>query len=355
MSGLGSTLRDARIEKGYTLNTLQQMTKIQKKYLEAIEEGRFEEIPGNFYLRAFVKQFADVVGIDGDELLLEYQAELEAVEHGVTQYDEEVIDTMPSRLNRNQQPTNQTIWDKYAHYFPIVGVGLVFIVVMFFIMMSILNLNKKERETAATSSSLQTSIVTSVEPSAAASASVSQTSSSSMESVEGAVRVGTAQMKLVSGEGEETVYELLSDMSQYQFTVVGKGYEWVGVYEDEEMTMDTTINEGETLKLDIKPTTRSVRIRLGYPEGATIQVNKTDIKNDNQYIQNSILFRVKEGVTRSATTADESQSSASEQQGVTNTTDTNTENNAATNGETTSQDQGSYQGPAVLDPSRRNR
>ncbi len=40
MSELGTRLREARVEKGYTLNTLQQMTKIQKKYLQAIEEGQ---------------------------------------------------------------------------------------------------------------------------------------------------------------------------------------------------------------------------------------------------------------------------------------------------------------------------
>ena len=61
MSALGSKLREARIEKGYTLNTLQQMTKIQKKYLQAIEEGNYEDMPGHFYVRAFIKQYADVV------------------------------------------------------------------------------------------------------------------------------------------------------------------------------------------------------------------------------------------------------------------------------------------------------
>ena len=53
MSELGNKLRDARIEKGYTLNTLQQMTKIQKKYLQAIEEGQFDQMPGAFCTRVF--------------------------------------------------------------------------------------------------------------------------------------------------------------------------------------------------------------------------------------------------------------------------------------------------------------
>ena len=78
MSELGTRLREARVEKGYTLNTLQQMTKIQKKYLQAIEDGQYEEVPGNFYVRAFVKQYADMVGLNGEDLLEEFQEELES-------------------------------------------------------------------------------------------------------------------------------------------------------------------------------------------------------------------------------------------------------------------------------------
>jgi len=48
------------------------MTKIQKRYLQAIEEGNTDILPGRFYARAFVKQYADIVGLDGEELLEEH-------------------------------------------------------------------------------------------------------------------------------------------------------------------------------------------------------------------------------------------------------------------------------------------
>ena len=40
---IGKILRKAREEKGYTLDDLQQMTKIQKRYLIAIEDENFDE------------------------------------------------------------------------------------------------------------------------------------------------------------------------------------------------------------------------------------------------------------------------------------------------------------------------
>ena len=69
---IGEALRDARIAKGYTLDDLQQTTKIQKRYLIAIEDENFSDLPGDFYVRAFIKQYADTVELGGSELLDQY-------------------------------------------------------------------------------------------------------------------------------------------------------------------------------------------------------------------------------------------------------------------------------------------
>lgn len=71
MNEIGEILKEARIEQGYTLDDLQQTTKIQKRYLQAIEDGNTDILPGRFYERAFIKQYADIVGLDGEKLLEE--------------------------------------------------------------------------------------------------------------------------------------------------------------------------------------------------------------------------------------------------------------------------------------------
>ncbi len=80
MSEIGKTLKSARIEKGYTLDDLQQITKIQKKYLIAIEEENFAALPGVFYVRAFIKQYAETVGLNPAELLSQLKSQEQPVE-----------------------------------------------------------------------------------------------------------------------------------------------------------------------------------------------------------------------------------------------------------------------------------
>ena len=70
---LGTLLKKARKEKGLTLDDIQDETKIRKKYLEAIEENKFDILPGNVYLKVFVKGFAREVGINYQALLENYE------------------------------------------------------------------------------------------------------------------------------------------------------------------------------------------------------------------------------------------------------------------------------------------
>lgn len=83
---LGQKLKEAREAKGLSIDQLHEITKIQKRYLATIEEGNFSILPGAFYARAFIKQYADAVGLNGEELLVEYQSTIPQSEsHDVPQ------------------------------------------------------------------------------------------------------------------------------------------------------------------------------------------------------------------------------------------------------------------------------
>ncbi|PLR94886.1 helix-turn-helix domain-containing protein [Bacillus sp. T33-2] len=92
MTELGSRLREEREAKGLSLDELQSITKIQKRYLLGIEEGNYSMMPGKFYVRAFIKQYAEAVGLEPDELFEEYKNDIPST------YNED----LPEQLSRVQ-------------------------------------------------------------------------------------------------------------------------------------------------------------------------------------------------------------------------------------------------------------
>lgn len=76
LTELGTRLKEARLAKGYSLEDLQEITKIQKRYLVGIEEGNYSIMPGTFYVRAFIKQYAEAVGLDPEDLLDQFKKDV---------------------------------------------------------------------------------------------------------------------------------------------------------------------------------------------------------------------------------------------------------------------------------------
>lgn len=59
--GTLSELARKRQDQGVSLATIADETKINRRYLEAIEEGRLDELPGGIYRRSYVQQYAQCV------------------------------------------------------------------------------------------------------------------------------------------------------------------------------------------------------------------------------------------------------------------------------------------------------
>lgn len=112
MSDLGQQLKEARLARGLSLDDVQEVTKIRKRYLEAIEAGDYKVLPGSFYVRAFIKTYAEAVGIDPEELLAEHSQHVPATA-SEQQTMEPVIQKRRSRVatERNSKWLSTTlIW-----------------------------------------------------------------------------------------------------------------------------------------------------------------------------------------------------------------------------------------------------
>ena len=73
---IGEQLKTARLKKNLTLDDVQASTKIQRRYLEAIENNNLGILPGDFYVRAFIRQYAMAVGLNPEDLLGETPASI---------------------------------------------------------------------------------------------------------------------------------------------------------------------------------------------------------------------------------------------------------------------------------------
>ena len=69
MSPLGETLRRARLAKGITFEDAERVTRIPRKYLEALEQENFGILPAPVYARGFLRSYAGYLGLDPGELL----------------------------------------------------------------------------------------------------------------------------------------------------------------------------------------------------------------------------------------------------------------------------------------------
>ena len=72
---VGAILRTAREQKGVTLAKAEQGTRIRQKYLEALEEGRYDLLPCETYIRGFLRAYAKYLELDDEQLLRQYREE----------------------------------------------------------------------------------------------------------------------------------------------------------------------------------------------------------------------------------------------------------------------------------------
>ena len=82
MFAIGSSLKEARLRKGLDLPSAAEATKIRSRHLQALEDEQFDILPGQTYVRGFLKTYADFLGLDGQLYVDEYSSRFWVNEDG---------------------------------------------------------------------------------------------------------------------------------------------------------------------------------------------------------------------------------------------------------------------------------
>jgi hypothetical protein len=84
MFAIGNSLREARTRRGLAPADVQKGIRIRERYLTALEEERWELLPGHAYTKGFLRTYAEFLGLDGNLYIDEYNAR-------VADHDEEPL------------------------------------------------------------------------------------------------------------------------------------------------------------------------------------------------------------------------------------------------------------------------
>ena len=115
MFEIGTSLREARERQGLGYPEIELATKIRAKYIRALEEEDFTSIPGDAYIRGFLRTYAEYLGLDGDVYVDEYASRF------ITSWRDE----LPPRPERHRIRTRERPIERRAVLLVLAGIALV--------------------------------------------------------------------------------------------------------------------------------------------------------------------------------------------------------------------------------------
>lgn len=74
MDNIGEILKNTRLDKGLSLEQVEEATSIRKIYLAAIETGDYAKIPGDVFTKGIIRTYGNYLGLNGPELVTLYKA-----------------------------------------------------------------------------------------------------------------------------------------------------------------------------------------------------------------------------------------------------------------------------------------
>ncbi|WP_203649821.1 helix-turn-helix domain-containing protein [Secundilactobacillus yichangensis] len=258
---IGETLRDARIAKGFTLDDLQQTTKIQKRYLIAIEDGKFSDLPGDFYVRAFIKQYAQTVGLDGNELLNEYSDQLPSTK--TQEYVDRVNEENPSTRSAQRKVDDRAA--KIKRQVPIVAAVVVVVAVLIGIWLATTRSSQSSNKSQNVDSSSVSVSGSSAKSSSSAKASSKKASASSK-------KVSKASFSKVSTSGTATVYTMKNAPKVKTIKIKTSNNAWVSVTSAGTSAFQGTVTADKVQTVKLNANATSVTLNLGNAPDTKISI-----------------------------------------------------------------------------------
>lgn len=301
LTELGDKLKQARREKGLSLDDLQQITKIQKRYLVAIEEGNYAVMPGKFYARAFIKQYAEAVGLDSATLFDEFESEVPETPQ------QEVVNNEPSRVQskRNPMPAqsvgNQVnSRNRFFDILPKILIALFIVFILFIVWFFLLNKQDSSTEKVKTDTSNPTVKVEdstksedTTKDTAKKDTTEKDTTTKDKEATD-TNKEDTKELEVTKGEtsGNATTYTV-KNTDKMKLSLSATGDSWIGVSDVSGNTIEnvTLSSQNPSAEVDLG-TNETVTVVIGNAPVTTVKINDKQLELEPTLVKQVLTIKL---------------------------------------------------------------
>ncbi|MCU0155456.1 DUF4115 domain-containing protein [Bacillus safensis] len=290
MTELGKRLVEAREEKGMSLEDLMAVTKIQKRYLLAIEQGNYDIIPGKFYVRAFIKQYAEAVGLNPEQLFEEFRKDVPST------YNDEVSDKLSNIKPQRELPKPASKVLELLPTILIIG-GIIVVIAIIYVIVQAVNHDSGQKNNQAAPQQSESKYEVSEDSSLAKDQKKKEKASSddkekSSKKDDSSKDDETVSLKATNTEGSTTTYEV-SGADEMELKISASQASWLRVRDESGKVLKMgELKDGDSFKTDLSDLSQ-VDIRLGNASGIDIKVNDETLKYEldpkNTMTQNIVI------------------------------------------------------------------
>lgn len=290
MSELGQVLKEAREQKNMSLDDLQKETKIQKRYLKAIEDGDYSQLPGEFYTRAFIKSYAETVDLDFKSLSEEYAGDMpkvgrEHIETHTLPPDGSEGDRSPKPLRRNAVRAKN--WSSFVNKAIVIVFVLIALMIVYILVTHIVGNRSNPSGDQSNGNSVQfkgnsaSSDRSSTDSSA--SSSSSSDSSSQNQTLKQEKQVGSATTYTLSGVQK-------FDVTVSAKTVKGAWFSATDAKTNKQLAQGIVSTSGKKSYRFDASNVQSLYLRFGNAPGTDLKINGETVKLPNKNTVQTLII-----------------------------------------------------------------
>ncbi|SFM31152.1 protein of unknown function [Gracilibacillus orientalis] len=285
--GIGERLKEERESKNMTLEDVQNLTKIQVRYLDAIEQERFNVMPGSFYVRAFIKEYATVLGLNPEELMEEYKNDLPF------EKEEKVAPSRVKSSKKNRTTTNTPVIFSFLPSVIVVLLIIGIVVLVWLFRQGYFTGDEADPTQTGNDDNTAGESVEYKSPGEEKSTDEEQAEEDEPEEREEAEEPElTTELSLDSYENNESYYNLTTTEENVNMVITSENKNWLDIQDqsDESLYYKTLTADESPLELDVSDA-EELYLSFGEPQNIHIEINGEELELSDE-IQASLVQKV---------------------------------------------------------------